>query len=383
MADKEFKPPYTPIPSILLASTQLNESPSAWASRLAVYAHIRSHKHNDEQKQCFPGNETIAKEVGLSVATVLRAKRDLLKLGALRVIRGYQSSIRYEFPLDPPFNPTETLKLMKDLDRKDKKSILGNWVENAEKDFLDPPLSNHQENPQRSPVTFINKDSESINVTHDPNEIHKRHDKRHPRPPNYMKHISSASFPKEKEAGAPASAKPKKDPKKGDPRIQVFLDWFSSLFKELHKRDFAVPNQGLTRKNIQTLLKTKSWLDLQRISFAYLSDDDDDDKFIRNTGWSIETLLNHRLGKYDPNEYEERAGKYLIDEQGSPIWKPPPPKESEDFFMPEPTDEELASVTDEEIEAVRTKSRMQISEFTARRLALYNRKKMEGGHEEK
>jgi len=198
-----------------------------------------------------------------------------------------------------------------------------------------------------------------------------------------MKHISSASFPKEKEAGAPASAKPKKDPKKGDPRIQVFLDWFSSLFKELHKRDFAVPNQGLTRKNIQTLLKTKSWLDLQRISFAYLSDDDDDDKFIRNTGWSIETLLNHRLGKYDPNEYEERAGKYLIDEQGSPIWKPPPPKESEDFFMPEPTDEELASVTDEEIEAVRTKSRMQISEFTARRLALYNRKKMEGGHEEK
>jgi len=49
MADKEFKPPYTPIPSILLASTQLNESPSAWASRLAVYAHIATFINKDSE----------------------------------------------------------------------------------------------------------------------------------------------------------------------------------------------------------------------------------------------------------------------------------------------------------------------------------------------
>ena len=147
--EQEFKPPYTPIPAIVSATTQLD------ALDRDVYRQIRAHK-NDKTGLCNPSLETLAKETGLSVKTVARRRAHLVELGLLKITRGYQSSVEHYFPLDPPFtNPAETLTLMKALDKKDKQSVLGNWVEKTEdlmKSIKDSPVP--YEDLQRTPQSI-------------------------------------------------------------------------------------------------------------------------------------------------------------------------------------------------------------------------------------
>jgi hypothetical protein len=146
--EKKFSPPFIKVPAVVVDTTQLD------VGHRAVYLAIKAHQ-NAKTGRCDPSNRTIAKESGLSLATVKRRKAELIKKGILNIQRGHQSSVQYSFPLETE-DPAKTLTLMRNLKRKQGPSLLGDWIERVEGDLLG------------SPVTLINKDRGFIRATREP-----------------------------------------------------------------------------------------------------------------------------------------------------------------------------------------------------------------------
>jgi DNA-binding transcriptional regulator YhcF (GntR family) len=145
MSDKtKFTPPFIKVPTVIQDSTQLTEG------HVSLYVALKAHQ-NAKTGQCNPSEETIAKDLGVSTATVRRRKKLLIEKGVLNIERGYQSSVNYTFPLETG-KPGQVLTLMRDLKRKQGKSLLGDFVEKAEVSF-------------RSPMSGINKDRGFIPLT--------------------------------------------------------------------------------------------------------------------------------------------------------------------------------------------------------------------------
>ena len=83
---------YTKLPNDVLMNTRL---PPRAKLLYALLLHHQSAEHG-----CFPGRETLAVELGVSVPTTDRALSDLDRAGLItRKRRGFSQSSRYPFPL--------------------------------------------------------------------------------------------------------------------------------------------------------------------------------------------------------------------------------------------------------------------------------------------
>lgn len=65
------------------------------SSQKLVALTISYHYNWKEGKPAFPSNKTLSKETSLSIATVVRAKKELVKLGWLLIMRRWDAPCEY------------------------------------------------------------------------------------------------------------------------------------------------------------------------------------------------------------------------------------------------------------------------------------------------
>ncbi len=131
--------------------------------------------------------------------------------------------------------------------------------------------------------------------------------------------------PKEAEAEAEAEVKPiKRESKKTDSRIKVFIDWYFKMYEMKFKRKYAIPNGAKIGNQVKNILKSGlSFSDIQLAAMCFMLDEDEfliGNEEKTGAGYDIGIFLT-RMNKYNFAQERDnlKMNKWLVNEKGEKL----------------------------------------------------------------
>ena len=113
-----------------------------------------------------------------------------------------------------------------------------------------------------------------------------------------------------------------KDSAKSDPKVTVFRNWFSDLFKEKFKRDFIISKgqYGKVGSQIKNLLSLDG-LNFEQLQYLTIEFIKDQDTYLDETGYNFGNLLaraqQNKYQGYLESHFRESFKWLIVNEDGT------------------------------------------------------------------